>query len=47
MSQRVVTQAVEVPVLLDRNFWYARKGIGGVAFSAVNGVPLPVEWYAK
>jgi peptide/nickel transport system substrate-binding protein len=47
MSQRAVTQAVEVPVLLDKNLWYARKGIGGVTFSAVSGVPLPVDWYAK
>jgi peptide/nickel transport system substrate-binding protein len=47
MSERAVTQADEVPVLLDDNFWYAKKNIGGVAFSGITAVPFPSEFYEK
>ena len=47
MSQRIVTQADEIPVMQDDTFWYTAKNIGGVAFSSRNAAPLPTEWYIK
>ena len=28
-------------------FWYGKKDIGGIAFSAVNYYPNPLEWFVK
>jgi peptide/nickel transport system substrate-binding protein len=46
MTNRIVTQADEIPVFNFDAFWYTTKNIGGLSFSADNGTPYPSEWYA-
>jgi peptide/nickel transport system substrate-binding protein len=47
MTQRTVTQAVNIPVFNYDAFWFTAKNIGGVAASAKSSTPFPAEWYAK
>jgi peptide/nickel transport system substrate-binding protein len=47
MTNRIVSQADEIPVFNFDAFWYTAKNIGGLSFSADNGTPYPSEWYAK
>jgi peptide/nickel transport system substrate-binding protein len=47
MTNRIVTQADEIPVFNFDAFWYTAKNIGGLSFSADNGTPYPSEWFAK
>jgi peptide/nickel transport system substrate-binding protein len=47
LSDRTVTQALAAPVFLYNSFWYAKKNVGGVAFSAKSGYVLPFEFFPK
>jgi hypothetical protein len=47
MSARIVTEAEQVPVMTFDSFWYAKPNVGGVAFSAKSGYPLPFEFFPK
>jgi peptide/nickel transport system substrate-binding protein len=47
MMERITTQADEVIVTTSPSFWYVRKDIGGVAYSAATGYPYPTEWYPQ
>ena len=47
MTQRIVTQADEIPVFNYDAFWYTAKNIGGLAFGPKYSTPYPSEWYAK
>lgn len=47
MTNRIVTQADEIPVFNFDAFWYTAKNISGLSFSADNGTPYPSEWFAK
>jgi peptide/nickel transport system substrate-binding protein len=47
MSDRIVMQAEQAPVMTFDSFWYAKKNVGGVAFTAKSGYPLPFEFFPQ
>jgi peptide/nickel transport system substrate-binding protein len=47
ISTEVTTQGDEIPVAEPDEFWYANKDVGGIAYSAANYLPNPIEWFLK
>lgn len=47
ITRRIVTQADTIPLFDFDAFWLSAKNVGGVSFSAEDGIPDPSEWYLK